>query len=226
MESHQISLGAIRIDCGTQMRVNQNHHVVGEYAEQLANGVEFPPVTVFTDGTEFWLADGFHRYFAHREAGLDLIACEVRQGTLNDALEYACRANQTHGLQRTNADKRRAVEEYFKIPGHEELNNSEVAKRLGVSVPFVKEVRERNGIKASPKAHVGVGSAEGLKRLNNPNENEGIKRLNNTATDSTMLEVMLPTGHPLQFVTILASRFEKVYLETCMILLHETLKKL
>ena len=61
MKSEQISLSTIRIDCGTQMRVKQNNHVVGEYAEQLANGTEFPPVTVFTDGTEFWLADGFHR---------------------------------------------------------------------------------------------------------------------------------------------------------------------
>ena len=116
MKSEQISLSTIRIDSGTQMRVNQNNHVVDEYAEQLANGAEFPPVTVFTDGIEYWLADGFHRYFAHLKAGLDTIACEVRQGTLHAALEYACRANQTHGLQRTNADKRRAVEEYFKIP--------------------------------------------------------------------------------------------------------------
>jgi len=151
MKSHQISLSTIRIDCGTQMRVTQNHHAVSEYAEQLASGTEFPPVTVFTDGTEYWLADGFHRYAAHAKAGLDTIACEVRQGTLHDALEYACRANQTHGIQRTNADKRRAVEEYFKIPGHEELSNSEVAKRLGVSVPFVKESRERNGVKPRRK---------------------------------------------------------------------------
>ena len=225
MKSEQISLSTVRIDCGTQMRVNQNNYVVGEYAEQLANGAEFPPVTVFTDGTECWLADGFHRYFAHLKAGLDTIACEVRQGTLHDALEYACRANQTHGLQRTNADKRRAVEEYFKIPDHEELSNSEVAKRLGVSVPFVKEVRERQGVKASPKAHVGAGASEGIKRLNSPNEDEVIKRLNNP-TAGSLIEVMLPTNHPMQFVTALAGRFDKEYLQTCMAMLHETLKKL
>ena len=225
MESHKISLDLIRIDCGTQMRIDKNNHVVDEYAERLADGVEFPQVTVFTDGTEYWLADGFHRYFAHQKAGLDTIACEVRQGTLNDALDFACRANQSHGLRRTNADKRRAVEEYFKIPGNEALSNNEVGKRLGVSVPFVKDVREKQGIKASPSAHVGVGSSELFKRLNNPTDGEQeFKRLNNSAADSTLIEVMLPTGQPMQFVTTLASRFDKEYLETCMTMLRETLK--
>lgn len=204
MKSQQISLNSIRIDCGTQMRIDQNSQVVDEYAERLADGVEFPPIVVFTDGTEFWLADGFHRYFAHRKAGHDTIACEVRQGTLNDALEFACRANQAHGLRRTNADKRRAVEEYFKIPGHETLNNSEVARRLGVSVPFVKEVREKHGIKASPSAHVGIGSSEGFKRLNK-----------STISEPSTFNVELPDNNEHEFAIALLRYFKPEYLKSC-----------
>jgi len=51
----------IRIDGGTQPRAALLIDVMEDYAEQMRNGVEFPPITVFFDGKEYWLADGFHR---------------------------------------------------------------------------------------------------------------------------------------------------------------------
>ena len=65
---------------------------VTDYAEALTAGAIFPPVVVFSDGSAFWLADGFHRLKAHREAGLAEIACEVRDGTQRDAVLYSPRA--------------------------------------------------------------------------------------------------------------------------------------
>ncbi|MCJ2074806.1 hypothetical protein MKK68_03955 [Methylobacterium sp. E-016] len=56
-----------------------------------------------------WLAEGFHRFNAAREAELETIACEVRPGGLSDAILHSVGANATHGLRRSNADKRRAV---------------------------------------------------------------------------------------------------------------------
>ena len=38
------------------------------------------------------------------------IAADVRQGTRRDALLFAAGANSSHGLSRTTADKRRAIE--------------------------------------------------------------------------------------------------------------------
>ena len=55
------------------------------------------------------LADGFHRVLATCMAGLTEIAADVRVGSQRDAFLYGISANSTHGLARTNADKRKAV---------------------------------------------------------------------------------------------------------------------
>ena len=65
-----LALRLIRTDGGTQSRVMIDWTTVGEYAELLAAGVELPRVIVFSDGAEYWLADGFHRYSAAQQLGL------------------------------------------------------------------------------------------------------------------------------------------------------------
>jgi ParB-like chromosome segregation protein Spo0J len=105
-----IPLSRIRIDGGTQPRAEINQAVVDEYAEAMTGGAEFPPVVVFHDGVAFWLADGFHRYHGARKAEREDIDAEVKKGTQREAVLYAVGANVSHGLRRTNADKRRAVE--------------------------------------------------------------------------------------------------------------------
>jgi len=92
-----------------QNRCNLDQSVVDEYSEAISNGVEFPPITVFFDSAEYFLVDGYHRYFAHQKAEIDEIECEVLTGTQRDAILYACGANAIHGLRRSNADKRKAV---------------------------------------------------------------------------------------------------------------------
>jgi hypothetical protein len=87
-----------------------NQEVLAEYAELLQNGTTFPPVTVFFDGVAYWLADGFHRYHAHRTVGRDSIATDIQDGGLREAILYSVGANAEHGLRRTNEDKRKAVE--------------------------------------------------------------------------------------------------------------------
>lgn len=104
-----VSSDKIRIDGGTQPRAEINETVVAEYAELLADNVELPPVTLFFDGTDYWLADGFHRYHAYRKNGTADIPADVREGTRRDAVLYSVGANADHGLRRSNADKRRAI---------------------------------------------------------------------------------------------------------------------
>jgi hypothetical protein len=83
---------------------------VAEYAEAMKAGAVFPPVVVFVDQKgAHWLADGFHRCAGAELAGLAEVTADVRQGSRKDALLYAASANSSHGLRRTNADKRRAV---------------------------------------------------------------------------------------------------------------------
>ena len=104
-----LSLDRIRIDGGTQSRAKIDQDVVVEYATAMQEGAKFPPVTVFHDGAEYFLADGFHRYFAAKKAGSPGIKCDVKEGTLRDAILYSFGANHDHGLRRTTADKRKAV---------------------------------------------------------------------------------------------------------------------
>jgi hypothetical protein len=132
----------IRADGGTQPREALDMHVVAEYAEAMRGGAVFPAVDVFFDGKDYWLADGFHRLQATQDAGLEEVHANVRAGTQRDALLFSLGANATHGLPRTNADKRRAVTTMLVDDEWQSLSDSEIARRCHVSQPFVGKVRE------------------------------------------------------------------------------------
>ena len=51
----------------------------------MAEGAEFPPVVLFFDGAYYWLADGFHRFFAAKKCGAHDVVADVRQGARRDA---------------------------------------------------------------------------------------------------------------------------------------------
>lgn len=123
-----INIKTIRIDGGTQSRVEINNEIVTEYAESIKAGAEFPAVVVFNDGVDSWIADGFHRFHAHNQAGKTSIAVDVRQGTARDAVLYSLGANGTHGLNRTNADKRKAVTTMLNDAEWAKWSDSAIAK--------------------------------------------------------------------------------------------------
>lgn len=137
----KLNINAIRIDGGTQSRVEINADVAGEYAEAIKGGAEFPPVAVFHDGADYWLADGFHRYHAHKQAGRASIAADVHTGTQRDAVLHSLGANGTHGLRRTNADKRKAVAAMLADAEWSQWSDRKIAEACGVSVPFVSAMR-------------------------------------------------------------------------------------
>ena len=123
MNVKAIPIELIRTDGGTQIRACATYQTkVDEYAVAMTQDADFPPLTVFWDGAEYWLADGFHRLGAYNFImqtlglpGMNL-PCEVLEGTQRDAIICACGVNAAHGIQRTNADKRNAVEMMLKNP--------------------------------------------------------------------------------------------------------------
>lgn len=139
-----LELLKIQHEAGTQARESINEAKVSEYAEHLENGGEFPPVVVFFDGDKYWLADGWHRFLAHQRIGMLKIHERVELGTKRDAMLYSFGANATHGLPRTNADKRRAVSLMLADPEWVKWSDSEIARRCCVSQPFVGKLREPN----------------------------------------------------------------------------------
>lgn len=136
-----LSLDLIRTDGGTQARVGLNEGVVAEYAAEYSDGKDLGPAVVFHDGSDYWLADGFHRYFGRKQAGCFGLDCQVRKGTKRDAILYAIGANAEHGLKRSNADKRRAVEMLLADKEWNEWSSRTIAHVAKVSRNIVNEIR-------------------------------------------------------------------------------------
>ncbi|HBT77181.1 MAG TPA: hypothetical protein DEB39_09725 [Planctomycetaceae bacterium] len=220
MQAIDLPLDSIRTDAKTQMRIAMCDKTVNEYAEDLA---PLPPITVFQIDDTYVLADGFHRLAAYKKRGRDTIPCVVMQGTLDDAREFACGANSTHGLRRSDEDKRNAVESFFQIPGRENLTNSEAGRRLNLSTPYVKKVREELGVKASPASHHGAGSPK--RRLNDlilpvkpgTADGSGLNRLIPTSKPSgRTVTVTLPLDNEHEFAVVLFEHVDDLkYLKSC-----------
>ena len=137
-----------KIKKGHQARAAINEATVSEYAKHIEDGGEFPPIIVYFDSKDYWLADGYHRLLATERVGCLTILEEVRIGTSRDALKHALGANAHHGLPRTNADKRNAVEIALDDSEWSRLSTREIAKLCNVSHNLVAEIqRERNPVK-------------------------------------------------------------------------------
>ena len=139
--SESVNLADVRTDGGTQARAALCEETVAEYAAAVEANAKMPRVVVFYDGSVYWLADGFHRVAARIRAGRLTVPAEVHQGTRRDAVLYACGANANHGLRRTNADKRRAVETLLRDEEWRTWSNIQIAKACGVGDTFVARVR-------------------------------------------------------------------------------------
>lgn len=146
LETRDLKLSEIRIDGGTQPR-ELNDATVLEYFDAMIDGAKFPPVDVFFDGKSYWLADGFHRFFATKKTSLGkhsggpTIAAVIHQGTKRDAILFSIGANAAHGLPRSNEDKRRAVLTLLEDPEWKKNSDSWIAEAAHVSQPFVSAIR-------------------------------------------------------------------------------------
>lgn len=177
-----LPIETIGVKGGTQSRVALNDAVVAEYAEVIRLGGELPPVIVFNDGASdgLWLADGFHRFHAHRAAGAVEICCDVRVGTRRDAILHSVGANAAHGLRRTNEDKRNAVATLLADPEWAAWSNEAVARACHVSPHTVAAVRSHisaNAEMSSRAPHLVIGSQDATRTV----ERNGITYQQNTA---------------------------------------------
>ena len=158
----QLRIGAIELDGEVQSRIRHNPDAIREFSEAMVQGKPFPPVVVFYDGDRYWCGDGFHRVKAARRAKLTHVSAAVRKGGKRDAILHPVGANVAHGIRRTNADKRRAVLMLLRDPEWRHWSSREIARRAGVSHPFVESVRAGltgNGYQSSTTRKSGDGRA-------------------------------------------------------------------
>jgi hypothetical protein len=142
MSAVEISLAEVVDDTAAQMRVaGVDPAMVSEYAKAMRDGAAFPPIIVYRDGHAYHVADGFHRVAAARQANLEEIAAEVREGSARDAVLAAAGANATHGVRRTNADKRHAIERLLADPEWRRWSDREIARACHVDHKSVARIR-------------------------------------------------------------------------------------
>jgi len=128
-----LNLLNIRIDGGTQARDQLNQETVAEYAEKMRDGEVFPPVTVYFDGSDYWLVDGFHRYFATKSNGKTSIDCDIENGTLKEAVRFSWKANAKRGLPLNSNDHRKIILAMLQDIEAKEWSNRKIAEYVGVS---------------------------------------------------------------------------------------------
>lgn len=139
----KLKLKQIRTDGGTQARVRMCQDTIAEYASKMSDGVVMPPVVVFFDKKEYWLADGFHRYFAAKSNGDLEIECDVHDGTVEDAMLYSFSANGGRGLSMTPEDNYSIVSRMLAHPKWKSWTDSAIAKHIHVSNSTVGRIRRK-----------------------------------------------------------------------------------
>jgi ParB-like chromosome segregation protein Spo0J len=127
----EIPVSKIEVIQGLLPRV-ETHTVedkVEEYREAMEIGSEFPPITVWQKGDEFWLIDGMHRLMASKRLGRETIKAEIVE--LKDMLEAEILAitKNRHGLPLTKEEKRLLCQNLYS----KNVKIQELQKIFGVS---------------------------------------------------------------------------------------------
>lgn len=144
MQATLVPLQEIVLRKGTQTRAEIQSDAVEDYADVYRRDSKLlPPLTLFRLDGELVLVDGFHRHQAATVAGLKSVLCEIRTGTLDDALTFALSSNVEHGIRRTAADKRRAVERC--LEAWPKLSDRKAAELCHVEHHLVADVRRLLG---------------------------------------------------------------------------------
>lgn len=143
-----VQFNDIILDGGTQNRVIMDNSIITEYAEaMLQKGSDFPPIVLFKDNKKhYWLADGFHRLEAMKSNGFTKYKCVVHYGSLREAILYSLSANASHGLRRTNEDKRKAVLTLLNDDEWKKYSAEKLSEISGVSARTIGNIKKELGL--------------------------------------------------------------------------------
>lgn len=140
-----VLLERLTLDPKLQPRKDMDPDLISEYAERMQAGDQFPALVAYLDADgsgHCWLAQGWHRYGAARQAQVEAHQVEVRLGTWRDALLDSLASNREHGLRRSNADKRRAVIAMLTDAEWARWSDHAIAEHLGVAHVTVARHRD------------------------------------------------------------------------------------
>lgn len=140
----KIPLSKINTEQSVQVRAVIHQDTVDRYAEHVLTprSTPLPPILIFGPDSRgmYFLSEGWHRYEAHKKAKRETILATVKEGGWKDALEHALGSNATHGLPRTNKDKRRVEE--LALKHWATWSSHKIAEKCAVGDDLVNEVRK------------------------------------------------------------------------------------
>ncbi|WP_298161782.1 ParB/RepB/Spo0J family partition protein [Acidocella sp.] len=101
----------------------------------------WPPLKVVKQGGGFLLVDGFHRFAAAQNLGLETICAEILIPPEDgDLLGLAFALNAVHGRPLTLSDRRAFAARLLKA--HPDWSEREIARRAGLVQPTVSKIRQ------------------------------------------------------------------------------------
>ena len=166
---NSIPMSEIIVDLDRVMsRTSIDDNTVFAYSETyLEDKSVMPPLTVFRDGDKFILADGFHRHAALTKLEAKFAECIVKDGGHRQAVLFALNANSTHGLRRSNGDKRLCAERLLDDSEWSQWANTVIAKAAGVAESFIRKIRDERNLKITNELKT---KQNALKKLGMPVE--------------------------------------------------------
>jgi AraC-like DNA-binding protein len=148
MTTTMVKLADICTDSKTQVRESVNQEKVNEYTSLLQEGVEFDPIELYNDGAKIHISSGWHRYLAHRSAGLTEIAAIVHVGTESDAFFNGIPANGPSPIPYNNLDYIKQLRRFQEDEERSQWSVSQKAKWMHCSrttvTRLLKKIQEEN----------------------------------------------------------------------------------
>jgi ParB-like chromosome segregation protein Spo0J len=144
----RISLTSIKVvpELFQPRRMNERH--VAELRRALRNGGELDPVLVYGAGRRFYLIDGHHRLQAYREEDRQEIPVEAFEGTPEEAVLAARKANSRAKLSMTNLERQNAAWQLVLLDGYSKAQIGDASGISSRQVAYMRVVKKELGHEA------------------------------------------------------------------------------
>lgn len=139
-----VRLAEIKMDPAIHIRERLYEDTIQSYMDAFD---KLPPIVLFRTKEGLLLADGFHRVAAADRLGIATIDAEIKEGTREEALEYASYANAKHGRPLTTEERRAAIGRLRLL--HPDWDYGRVAKLLSCSERLIANTLRANEVRKS-----------------------------------------------------------------------------
>ncbi len=136
-----VAIKDIVTDCKTQQR-SVDDDVVKRYAALIKDGFKFPPIEIIYDGKNYFMWDGFHRYFSHLKLNKKYIEANIEKGIQRDAIYLSFSANKENAFPRQPGTAKGIVEKILRDREWSKMSQRKIARHVGCTQAFVWKICE------------------------------------------------------------------------------------